>query len=93
MKLVFRDARNFAFATLDKWERNCNQLQKAANVIILDALLEETQCLAPATAVAVLEDKVKKLELLLDRKALNAGRDFIDHHVNMGPLSQPDGFA
>ncbi|HUK46911.1 MAG TPA: 2-oxoacid:acceptor oxidoreductase family protein [Terriglobales bacterium] len=67
---------------------------KAANVVMLGALLEETQWLAPDTAQTVLEDKVKKLELLeLDRKALNAGRDFNEHHVNVGAISQPDGFA
>ena len=37
----------------------------------MGALLEETECLAPGTALSVLEDKVKKLDLLeIDRKAL-----------------------
>jgi 2-oxoisovalerate ferredoxin oxidoreductase beta subunit len=67
---------------------------KAANIVLLGALLEETGCLAPETAIGVLEDKVKNLDLLeIDRKALVAGRDFIEHQVNTGPVSQPDGFA
>jgi 2-oxoisovalerate ferredoxin oxidoreductase beta subunit len=67
---------------------------KVANVVMLGALLEETECLAPETAMKVLEVKVKKAELLeLDRKALAAGRKFVDNEVNVGPVSQPDGFA
>ncbi len=47
---------------------------KAANIVMMGALLEETECLAPGTAMSVLEDKVKKLDLLeIDRKALAAG--------------------
>jgi 2-oxoisovalerate ferredoxin oxidoreductase beta subunit len=67
---------------------------KAANVVMLGALLEETGCLANTTALNVLEDRVKKLELLeIDRKALAAGRDYIDYHVRGAAMSQPDGFA
>ena len=67
---------------------------KAANIVLLGALLEETECLAPGTAFSVLEDKVKKLDLLeIDRKALAAGRQFIDKQAHIGALSQPDGFA
>lgn len=67
---------------------------KAANIVMLGALLEEKRYLCPETALAILEDKVKTLELFeLDCKALNAGRDFIDHNADMGPISQPDGFA
>ncbi|HWY59672.1 MAG TPA: 2-oxoacid:acceptor oxidoreductase family protein [Terriglobales bacterium] len=67
---------------------------KAANVVMMGALLEETECLAPRTALAVLEDKVKKLDLLeIDRKALSAGRVFIDEQAHIGAVSQPDGFA
>jgi len=29
----------------------------------------------------------------INRKALAAGRDFIDHYVRVGAVSQPDGFA
>ncbi len=67
---------------------------KATNIVMMGALLEETECLAPGTALSVLEDKVKKLDLLeIDRKALNAGRLFIDDQAHIGAVSQPDGFA
>jgi len=67
---------------------------KVANIVLMGALLEETECLAPATAMSVLEDKVKKVALLeIDRKALAAGRVFIDHEAHIGALTQPDGFA
>jgi hypothetical protein len=60
----------------------------------MGALLEETECLTPQTAFGVLEDKVKRLNLLeVDRKALTAGRLFIDDQAHIGALSQPDGFA
>ncbi|MGP0097989.1 MAG: 2-oxoacid:acceptor oxidoreductase family protein [Terriglobales bacterium] len=67
---------------------------KAANIVLLGALLEETECLASGTALSVLEDKVKKLDLLeIDRQALTAGRLFIDEQAHIGAVSQPDGFA
>jgi 2-oxoisovalerate ferredoxin oxidoreductase beta subunit len=67
---------------------------KAANIVMMGALLEETECMAPGTAFGVLEDKVKKLDLLeIDRKALTAGRLFIDDQAHIGAVSQPDGFA
>jgi 2-oxoisovalerate ferredoxin oxidoreductase beta subunit len=67
---------------------------KVTNIVMMGALLEETECLAPGTAMSVLEDKVKKLDLLeIDRKALTEGRLFIDEHAHIGAVSQPDGFA
>jgi hypothetical protein len=61
---------------------------------MMGALLEETECLAPGTAMGVIEDKVKKVELLeTNRRALAAGRRFIDEHAHEEALSQPDGFA
>ncbi len=67
---------------------------KVANIVMMGALLEETECLTAGTAWSVLQDKVKKLDLLeLDRKALNAGRLFVDEHAHIGALDQPDGFA
>ncbi|HEX4786546.1 MAG TPA: 2-oxoacid:acceptor oxidoreductase family protein [Candidatus Sulfotelmatobacter sp.] len=67
---------------------------KVANVVILGALLEETECLSPATAMKVLEAKVKNPALLdLDCKALDAGRLYIDHTVAVGAVTQADGFA
>jgi len=67
---------------------------KVANVVMMGALLEETECLAPGTAMGVIQDKVKKVELLeTNRKALAAGRKVIDELVQVGAVSQPDGFA
>jgi 2-oxoisovalerate ferredoxin oxidoreductase beta subunit len=67
---------------------------KVANVVVMGALLEETECLSAATAMNVLEAKVKNPTLLdLDRKALEAGRLYIDHTVAVGAVTQADGFA
>jgi 2-oxoisovalerate ferredoxin oxidoreductase beta subunit len=67
---------------------------KVANVVMMGALLQETECLAPETALKVLEAKVKNPALLeLDRKALEAGRLYIDHTVAIGAMTQADGFA
>ena len=67
---------------------------KVANVIMLGALLEETECLSAETAMAVIETMVKKPELLkMNRTALEAGRGFVDRQVRVGAVSQPDGFA
>ncbi len=67
---------------------------KVANVVMMGALLEETECLSSATAMKVLEAKVKNPALLeLDRKALDAGRVYIDHTVAVGAVTQADGFA
>ncbi|HUO25537.1 MAG TPA: 2-oxoacid:acceptor oxidoreductase family protein [Candidatus Aquilonibacter sp.] len=67
---------------------------KAANIVMMGALLEETECLSPATAVKVLEAKVKNAALLeIDRKALDAGKVFIDHSVAVGSVAQADGFS
>jgi Pyruvate/2-oxoacid:ferredoxin oxidoreductase gamma subunit len=67
---------------------------KVANVVMMGALLEETECLSSATAMSVLEAKVKNPALLeLDRKALHAGRAYIDRTVAVGALTQADGFA
>jgi len=67
---------------------------KVTNIVLMGALLEETECLSPTTAMGVLETKIKKVDLLeIDRQALAAGRTFIDNSVRVGALSQPDGFA
>jgi Pyruvate/2-oxoacid:ferredoxin oxidoreductase gamma subunit len=67
---------------------------KVGNVVMMGALLEETECLSPATAMSVIQTKVKKVELLeANRKALQAGRDFVDQEVWVGAVTQPDGFA
>ena len=60
---------------------------KVANVVMMGALLEETECLSSETAMKVLEAKVKNPALLeLDRKALDAGRLYIDHTVAIGAV-------
>jgi len=67
---------------------------KAANIVMMGAVLEETRCLDPATAARLLEAKVKNPTLLgVDLQALSAGRRVVDHQVILGPLSQADGFA
>ena len=67
---------------------------KVANVVLLGALLEETECLSSGTAMAVLETKVRNPQLLeLDRQALAAGRQFVDKEAHHDAISQPDGFA
>jgi len=67
---------------------------KAANMVLMGALLEETECLTPQTALATVEDRVRKVALLeVNRKALEAGRQFIEREVWVGADSQADGFA
>ncbi len=66
---------------------------KVANVVMLGALLSETECLPPQAAMAFLEAKIKNEKLLeLDRQALEAGRKFDQREVHVS-ISQPDGFA
>jgi 2-oxoisovalerate ferredoxin oxidoreductase beta subunit len=67
---------------------------KVANVVMLGALLEETECLPAETAVAVLEATVKNPKILeLDKRALAAGREFVDNSVRVGAVPGPDGYA
>lgn len=67
---------------------------KCTNIVMMGALLEETECLLAATAEGVLKAKIRRVELMeVNRKALAAGREFIDHYVRVGAVSQPDGFA
>jgi Pyruvate/2-oxoacid:ferredoxin oxidoreductase gamma subunit len=67
---------------------------KVANAVLLGALLEETGSLAPETALGVMEAKVKKASLVeANRKALEAGRQFVDSQVWLQADSQADGFA
>ena len=67
---------------------------KATNIVLLGALLEETECLSPETAISLIETKLKRVELLeINRQALAAGRHFIDDQVRVGAVTQPDGFA
>jgi 2-oxoisovalerate ferredoxin oxidoreductase beta subunit len=67
---------------------------KAANMVLMGALLAETGCLAVETVLEVIQDKVKKSELLeIDRKALAEGCRLIESQVCLGATAQPDGFA
>ena len=67
---------------------------KVANVVMLGALLEETECLPSETAISVLEAMVKNPKLLeLDRQAINCGRDYVDTQVEVGSVAQPDGYS
>jgi Pyruvate/2-oxoacid:ferredoxin oxidoreductase gamma subunit len=67
---------------------------KVTNIVMLGALLEETGALPMETAVHVLEATVKNAQMLeLDKRALEAGKDYIENHVRIGAVSQPDGFA
>lgn len=67
---------------------------KSANIVLMGALLEETQCLAPATALEAMGAKLHKASLQeINRQALDAGRRFVDEQVWTGPETQPDGFA
>ena len=67
---------------------------KVANVVMLGALLEETECMPAESAIEVLEATVKNPKLLeLDRKAIAAGRDYVDTKIEVGAVSQPDGYS
>jgi 2-oxoisovalerate ferredoxin oxidoreductase beta subunit len=67
---------------------------KVANVVMLGALLEETGCLPTDTAISVLESTVKNPKLLeLDKKAIVAGRNYVDTTIEIGAVSQPDGYS
>ena len=66
---------------------------KVANVVMLGALLSETECLPAETALAVLAHKVRNPAMLeLNRRALEAGQRYDEREVHVS-LSQPDGFA
>jgi len=67
---------------------------KVANVVMLGALLEETECLPAESAISVLESTVANLKLLeLDKQALAAGRNYVDTQVEVGAVAQPDGYS
>ena len=67
---------------------------KVANVVMLGALLEETECLPAESAITVLEATVKNPKMLeLDRQAIAAGRDYVDTKIEVGAVQQPDGYS
>ncbi len=65
---------------------------KVTNIVMLGALLEETGAMPQETANSVLEKTVKNAQMLeLDKRALEAGADYIRKQVRTGAVSQPDG--
>jgi len=67
---------------------------KVANVVMLGALLEETECLPAESAISVLKATVTNPKLLeLDKLAIESGRGYIDTQVEVGAVSQPDGYS
>ncbi len=67
---------------------------KVANVVMLGALLEETECIPVQTAIDVLKQTVRNEKMLaMDILAIERGRKFVDEKVFVGAVSQPDGFA
>ena len=67
---------------------------KVANVVMLGALLEETECMPTESAVSVLQATVKNPKLLeLDLQAISSGRDYVDNEIEVGAVSQPDGYS
>ena len=69
---------------------------KVANVVMLGALLAETNFLPEKIAWAAIEAMVgtyKKDMLALNRRALAAGSGFIFEKVEVGPVPGPDGYC
>ena len=65
---------------------------KVANVVMLGALLEATDCLPFSAAQAVLSGLVKNPKLAeMNEKALAAGRNYLDTEVLVGAVAGPDG--
>ena len=65
---------------------------KVANVVMLGALLEATDCLPFTAAQDVLSGLVKNPKLAeMNEKALEAGRNYLDTEVLVGAVAGPDG--
>jgi 2-oxoisovalerate ferredoxin oxidoreductase beta subunit len=65
---------------------------KVANVVMLGAVLEATDCLPFTTARAVLNGMVKNPKLTeMNDKALDAGREYVNKEVLVGAVAGPDG--
>jgi len=65
---------------------------KVANVVMLGALLEATDCLPFRTAQDVLNGLVKNPKLAeMNEKALEAGRNYLETEVLVGAVAGPDG--
>jgi Pyruvate/2-oxoacid:ferredoxin oxidoreductase gamma subunit len=65
---------------------------KVANVVMLGAFLEATDCLPFSTAQEVLSGLVKNPKLAaMNERALEAGRDYLDREILVGAVAGPDG--
>jgi 2-oxoisovalerate ferredoxin oxidoreductase beta subunit len=65
---------------------------KVANIVMLGAFLEATDCLPFSAAQSVLSAMVKNPKLAeMNEKALEAGRDYLDTEVLVGAVAGPDG--
>ena len=67
---------------------------KVANVVMLGALLEETECLPAESAISVLEATVKNPKLLeLDGRPSPPDATTSTRKIEVGAVSQPDGYS
>ncbi len=65
---------------------------KVANMVMMGALIEATDCLPFATAQQVLSELVKNPKLAeMNETALEAGRNYLDTEVLVGAVAGPDG--
>jgi 2-oxoisovalerate ferredoxin oxidoreductase beta subunit len=64
---------------------------KVANIVMLGALLEATDCLPFSTAEEVLSGVKNQKLAEMNEKALTAGRDYVDKEVMVGAVAGPDG--
>jgi 2-oxoisovalerate ferredoxin oxidoreductase beta subunit len=65
---------------------------KVANIVMLGAFLEATDCLPFTAAQSVLSAMVKNPKLAeMNEKALESGRDYLDNEVLVGAVAGPDG--
>jgi 2-oxoisovalerate ferredoxin oxidoreductase beta subunit len=65
---------------------------KVANIVMLGAFLEATDCLPFSAAQSVLSAMVKNPKLAeMNERALEAGRDYLDTEVLVGAVAGPDG--
>jgi 2-oxoisovalerate ferredoxin oxidoreductase beta subunit len=69
-------------------------MAKVANVVMLGALLQETEVLPVDPLWDVLKNWLKSEKALaINHKAVEAGQKFIEENVLVGAVSQPDGYA
>jgi Pyruvate/2-oxoacid:ferredoxin oxidoreductase gamma subunit len=65
---------------------------KVANVVMMGALLQATNCLPFTTALEVLRGLVKNPKLAeMNEKALAAGQNYLVSEIPVGAMAEPDG--